>query len=122
MRRVFGLQDDVFNLSASLAKIRLLHRTRKEHKTGVSRMVATEAEYLHGVCRSIFDLWQDVMVVIWDSITLADPNVKKKQLKQRYRQMVFSDNTLRTVEEVVERFLGPAGDRTAGGFHGMRLS
>ena len=43
------------NLSASLAKIRLLHRTRKEHKTGVSRMVATEIEYLHSVCRSIFD-------------------------------------------------------------------
>jgi hypothetical protein len=105
-RLFFGLQDDVFNLSASLAKIRLLHRTRKEHKTGVSRMVATEVEYLHGVCRSIFDLWQDVMVVIWDSITLVDPNVKKKQLKQRYRQMVFSDNTLRTVEEVVERFPG----------------
>jgi hypothetical protein len=47
-RLFFGLRDDVFNLSASLAKIRLLHRTRKEHKTGVSRMVATEVEYLHG--------------------------------------------------------------------------
>jgi hypothetical protein len=105
-RMFFGLHDDVFNLSASLAKIRLIHRTREDHKHGVSRMVATEVEYLHGVCRSIFDLWQDVVVVLWDSIQLIDPNAKKKQLKQRYRQMVFSDNKLRTVEELVQRFPG----------------
>jgi len=85
-RMFFGLHDDVFNLSASLAKIRLLHRTRKDHKHGVSRMVATEVEYLHGVCRSIFDLWQEVVVVLWDGIKLADQSVKKKQLKQTYRE------------------------------------
>ncbi len=105
-RTFFGLQDDVFNLSASLAKIRLLHRTRKEQKHGVSRMVATEVEYLHGVCRSIFDLWQEVVVVLWDGIKLVDQNVKKKQLRQTYREMVFSSNKLRTAAELVERFPG----------------
>ena len=102
----FGLQDDVFNISASLTKIRLLHRTRNEHKTGTSRLVASEVEYLHGVCRSIFDLWQGVIVVLWDSITLVDTSVKKKQLKKSYREMVFESNKLRTVKEMVERFPG----------------
>jgi hypothetical protein len=105
-RMFFGLQDDVFNLSASVAKIRLLHRTRKDHRTGVSRMVATEVEYLHGVCRSIFDLWQEVVIVLWDSIKLIDERVKKKQLRKPYREMLFSSNELRTIEEMVRRFPG----------------
>jgi hypothetical protein len=105
-RLFFALQDDVFNLSASLAKIRLLHRTRNEHKTGVSRMVATEVEYLHGVCRSIFDLWQEVMVILWDSIKLTDANVKKRQLPHSYREMIMSSNKLRTAQEMIEKFLG----------------
>lgn len=102
----FGLQDDLLNLSASLAKIRFLHRTRKDYKHGASRMIATEVEYLHGVCRSIFDLWQEVVVKFWDSITLVDKSVKKRQLRKSYREMVFSDNKLRTVDELVTRFPG----------------
>ncbi|MGO9006937.1 MAG: hypothetical protein ACLQB4_14430 [Beijerinckiaceae bacterium] len=103
---LFGLQDDVFNLSASLAKIQLLHRTRKDHKSGASRMVATEIEYLHGVCRSIFDLLQEVVVVLWDNIMLLDQNVKKRQLKKSYREMLFSGNKLQSSEEIVKRFPG----------------
>lgn len=102
----FGLQDDILNLSASLAKIRHLHRTRRDHKQGASRMIATEVEYLHGVCRSIFDLWQEVVVKFWDSITLVDQSVKKRQLRKSYREMIFSDNKLRTVDELMNRFPG----------------
>jgi len=105
-RMFFGLHDDVFNISASLAKVRLLYRTRKDHKTGVARMVATEIEYLHGVCRSIFDLWQEILVVLWDSIALVDRSVKKRQLPQSYREMLFCSNKLRTVDEMTKRFPG----------------
>jgi hypothetical protein len=48
--------------------------------TGVSRMVATEFEYMHGVCRSIFDLWQEVLVALWKNIKLLDATTKKKEL------------------------------------------
>src|SRR6202044_2719415 len=48
-RPFFALQDDLFNLSASLAKIRLLHDAKTDLKydikNGVSRLVTTEVEY-----------------------------------------------------------------------------
>ena len=105
-RQLFGLQDDIFNLSASLAKIQLMHRTRKDQTHGVSRMVTTEVEYLCGVCRSIFDLWQEVIVALWDSIQPDNVGVKKKQLKNTYREMLMSDNKLRTAEEMIQKFPG----------------
>jgi hypothetical protein len=106
-RQMFGLQDDVFNLSASLAKIRLLHRTRNDHKSGASRMVATEVEYLYGVCRSVFDLLQEVIAILWGSIKLRDDTVKKQQLKSKsYGDIILHDGKLRTVEELSKRFPG----------------
>lgn len=103
-RALFALQDDIFNLSASLAKIQFLHERKKDLKTGVSRMVATEVEYMHGVCRSIFDLWQEVLVALWKSIKLHDASTKKKELKKSYREMLFSSGKLRTVDELMVRF------------------
>jgi hypothetical protein len=50
---ILGLRDDVFNLSASLAKISHLHATKDIVGPGVSRMAVTEIEYLFSVCRSV---------------------------------------------------------------------
>jgi hypothetical protein len=67
-KQLFALQADICNLAASLAKIELIHRSRKEIPSGVSRMVATDVEYIHSVCRSIFDLWQEVLAGLWEGI------------------------------------------------------
>lgn len=104
-RTLFALQDDVFNLSASLAKVRLLHGAKKDTKNGISRMVATEVEYLIGVCRTVFDLWQrNVLKTLWNKIELLDPKTKKKVLPDSYRGMVLNDKSLRTVEELTESY------------------
>ena len=68
----------------------------------MSRMVATEIEYLHSVCRSIFDLWQEVVATVWDGIKLLDTETKKRQLKQSYAGMLFSSNKPRTTQELVD--------------------
>jgi hypothetical protein len=107
-KKLFSLQVDVCNLAASLAKIQLLHRSRKEIEHGVSRMVATEIEYLHSVCRSIFDLWQEVVVTVWDGIKLLNTGTKKRQLKRSYADMLFSSNKPRTTQQLVEWFGIPA--------------
>jgi hypothetical protein len=107
-RTLFGIQDDVFNLSASLAKVRLLHEAKKDIKNGISRMVATEVEYMHGVCRSLFDLWQHVLITVWNNIELLDAKTKKKELPNSYRRMLFEANKLRTVDDLTERFGIPA--------------
>jgi hypothetical protein len=103
-KQLFALQVDVCNLAASLAKIRHLHRSRKEIEHGVSRMVATEIEYLHSVCRSIFDLWQEVLATVWDGIQLLDANTKKRQLKHSYGEMLLSSRRPRTAQELTDRF------------------
>jgi hypothetical protein len=103
-RQLFALQDDVYNMAASLAKIQHLHQSRKDFKSGVARLVATELEYLHSVCRSIFDLWQEVLVTVWANIRLLDPATKRRQLKKSYADMLFSANKPRTAQELADWF------------------
>lgn len=79
-----GVQDDVFNLAAALAKIDLLHDARDKIGHGVDRMVATEIEYICGVCRSLFDLLQEIIARLWATIQLVDPSVTKKPLKETF--------------------------------------
>lgn len=101
---IHGLQDDVFNLSASLAKITHLHRISNTVGTGVSRMVVTEVEYLFSVCRSIFDLLQEIARALWETIHLNDSSVKKRPLKETFSKMVLFKGRESTQAELIERF------------------
>jgi hypothetical protein len=56
MKAFVGFQDDIFNVSASLAKIGFLHAHRNSRdsiKHGIGRMAITEVEYVLSVCRSM---------------------------------------------------------------------
>lgn len=55
MRAFDAIQDDIFNLSASLAKLSIIH-SAADNVDGSARMAATEVEYILFVCRSLFDL------------------------------------------------------------------
>lgn len=101
---ILGLHDDIFNLSASLAKFEHLHITRDAIGTGVSRMVVTEVEYLFSVCRSIFDLLQEIASVLWESISLHDPSIKKRPLKETFSKMILFDGKASTSAELSDRF------------------
>lgn len=101
---ILGLRDDVFNLSASLAKISHLHAARDEVGTGVSRMVVTEVEYLFSVCRSIFDLLQEIAATLWKTIHLHDTSVNKRHLKETFSKMVLFQGRESTQDELTERF------------------
>lgn len=101
---ILGLRDDVFNLSASLAKISHFHATKGVVGTGVSRMVVTEIEYLFSICRSIFDLLQEIAYTLWETIQLHDSSVKKKPLKETFSKMVLFGGRESTSEELTNRF------------------
>lgn len=101
---ILGLRDDVFNLSASLAKISHLHIARDAIGTGISRMVVTEIEYLFSLCRSIFDLLQEIASVLWETIFLHDATILKKPLKDTFSAMVLFKGKESTQEELSERF------------------
>lgn len=82
-----GLDDDFFNLSASVAKIDFLYEKREEIKQGISRMVATEIEYIFFVCRSVFDLLQEVISKLWETIQLVEEGAKKQSLPDTFSKM-----------------------------------
>lgn len=101
---ILGLQDDVFNLSASLAKISHLHATQDTVGAGLSRMAVTEIEYLFSVCRSVFDLLQEIASTLWETIELHDPSIIKKPLKETFSKMILFQGRASTENELIERF------------------
>lgn len=105
---ILGLRDDVFNLSASLAKISHLNASKDTVGPGVSRMVVTEVEYLFSVCRSVFDLLQEIASGLWETINLHDASLNKKPLKDTFSKMVLFQGRSSTENELIERFGLPA--------------
>lgn len=107
---ILGLRDDLFNLSASVAKIEHLHATREAIKSGVSRMVATEIEYIYSVCRSMFDLLQEISSKLWAASILVDAEAeaarrRKKPLPETFSKVLYAkDDQIRTPEEIEARF------------------
>lgn len=99
---ISALTSDIFNLGASLRKLDLL-RADSTCK-GKQRLVSTELEYLLILCRSMFDLLQEVVVRIWETIQLTDISTTKKQLPGSFRKVVLKNGVIRSSQEIQERF------------------
>lgn len=97
-----SVYSDVQNLSTSLAKLELMFRARKEWK-GVGRMAATELEYIFLNCRSLFDLFQEIVSRLWKRIELFDSSVAKKNLPTSYRRMVLHDEKQMSVDQIAAK-------------------
>jgi len=100
-RFVNGIEADVRNAGASLAKVRLIYDFAP---LDASRMIVTEIEYVFLTCRSIFDLMQEIMVRLWDKVRLKDSTIKKAQLPSSYRKMVLREDKPMSAEEIAQRF------------------
>jgi len=105
-RYLTSIQDDVLNLSTALAKLDLIFRTGSSHD-GSIRMAATEVEYILLVCRSLFDLLQELLAKLWAKVTLIDPAARKKALKDTFSKMVLFDNKLLLAGDIAERYALP---------------
>lgn len=99
---VSALTSDVFNLGASLRKLDLLRAF--ENFEGKSRLVTTELEYLLLLCRSMFDLLQEISSRIWDTVQLIDTSAKKRKLPSSFRGVVLHQNNIQSPEEIQNRF------------------
>ena len=104
-KAVAELMDDIFNITASIAKIKHLHATRSALGEGVSRMVVTEIEYLIFVCRGVFDFLQEVVSRLWEDVRFFDSTQQKKSLKdrQKFSQVVVYNGAEATFEQIKER-------------------
>lgn len=102
-----GLREDFFNLSATVRKFDLLAEHSSVLGTSASRMVVTELEYLFSLCRSIFDLLQEIIVAQWDTVKLFDESISKRHLPPSFAKMCLDGLRLRTVEQIQSKFRVP---------------
>ncbi|HYW18774.1 MAG TPA: hypothetical protein VE956_05555 [Nodularia sp. (in: cyanobacteria)] len=99
---IAALTSDVFNLGASLKKLDLLRTF--ENFEGKSRLVSTELEYLLVLCRSMFDLLQEISKRIWDTIELLDTSIKKQKLPDSFGKVVLYQNSIQSPQDIQKRF------------------
>lgn len=99
-----GLVDDFYNLSAALAKLEHFFKHKDEIGSGVSRIVSTEIEYIFSVCRSIFDLLQEIIAKQWKNIRLLDENIEKRDLPETFSKAILFKGEPRTKGQFSERF------------------
>src|ERR1051325_5222990 len=101
--RLSAIIDDVWCLSASMAKIELSHQHVHDDRVALDWLVATEIEYLVSVCRSMFDLLQEVIVHVWESITLDGNDRRNAKLKQKFSDIVLRDDAVLSSDEISHR-------------------
>lgn len=107
IRPFISLEQDFFNLCATVKKFDILFEHSRDLKTTASRLVATELEYLFSLCRSVFDLLQEVISAQWQTVRLRDETIKKKQLPRAFSDVVLHSGMLRSEADLVKRFQIP---------------
>lgn len=95
-----ALRNDLFNIAASLAKLQLIADAKRERAW---RLALTEVEYLVIVCRSVFDLIQEVVHRFWKAIRLVGGKVKE-DIPQTFAKVVLHGGTPRTAHEIRDYF------------------
>lgn len=103
-----GILEDINNLSASVSKINLFHTIWLENSNLVTRrFISTEIEYIFKVCRSLFDLLQEVIAKIWAKVKYSDPKLQSKKMQSTFSKMVYKSNKLSSSKEIESRYLIP---------------
>lgn len=103
-----GIWNDIQNLAASLAKLNLFYESSKLGQQ-TWRFAATEVEYIVAVCRSIFDLLQEMIGSLWERIELKDKSVRKKPLPASFRAVMYQSKALLSAPEITKKYgLPPA--------------
>lgn len=102
-----AIRNDIHNLGASLQKYHLFHHAAKDKRFQTRRFASTEIEYVFGTCRSMFDLLQEVIAFLWDTVRLDDQNAPKRHLPKSFRKMVIKDGRVMSCEEIRDMYRIP---------------
>jgi hypothetical protein len=99
-----GIWNDFQDLATSLAKIKLFFETSKTKGLETTRFVQTEIEFIIMVCRSVFDLLQEMIAAHWSRIELYEKPKHKKKLPSSFGDVVLHGDTIRTSEQITEKY------------------
>jgi hypothetical protein len=106
-----ALCDDFHQFAASTAKLKHFFHTREQiPRHAVSSFVDTELEYLVVVARTVFDLLQEAISIVWNGrIRLLDAKAearrKQHKLPPTFSKMVLDGKGgLKTADEIIDRY------------------
>ena len=106
-----AIEADFRNMGTSIAKLKHFHVTRSTLPSGsATDFASTEIEYLIILCRTVFDLLQEMMARIWQGrVRLLDAEAerrrKERKLPDTFSRVCLKDKAaLRTADEIEEQF------------------
>jgi hypothetical protein len=99
-----GIENDLYNLGASLWKLDTFFGFEGPAREGSDRLALTELEYILVVCRSLLDLLQAVIAKLWQRITLPDSKIKKKNLPESFSDVVVRDKKPQLPEAITAKY------------------
>jgi hypothetical protein len=111
---ISAISDDFHNMGTSIAKLRHFWKFRGQIGNGnETRFASTELEYLVALCRTVFDLLQEIFSLLWsNSVRLTSPGAeafrKGHPLPKTFSKMVLDQKERpRTADEIVSKFRIP---------------
>ncbi|MFL5330229.1 MAG: hypothetical protein ACJ8C4_15115 [Gemmataceae bacterium] len=106
-----GIENDFHSLAASLGKFKLFYRESKRDRAEVRRFVETEVEYILMVCRSMFDLLQELIsTMLGLTVTLEGKKGRSGQLPKSFAKMIerggqpMARDEIQSVHDISPRF------------------
>lgn len=96
------IEDDIQNLAVCMSKIALYQHLSQSSTFETRRFVVSEIEYIFSVCRSLYDLLQDIARNSWDIVQLEDGG--KNALPSSFASMALSGDEPVPVEKLEEKY------------------
>lgn len=109
---ITAIADDFHNMGTSVAKLRLFFDSQKKlPPMGASRFASTELEYLVMLCRTVFDLMQEMISITWAKkvqLHEAEAEQRRKQVKlpDTFSKMVLVDKKRPRIPAEIEQKYG----------------
>jgi hypothetical protein len=102
---VYGISADINNLGAVMWKLDHFFDKSPHDLIGTVRIILTEFEYTLVVCRSLLDLLQSIISLLWSRVRIE--GFATRQIPMRFRKIVLCDNRIRSIDEIKEQFKLP---------------
>lgn len=74
MEPVSRIFEDIHNLGACITKLALYEEHPSAYDIGQRRLIISEVEYIYTVCRSLYDLFQEVIASTWEIAQVEGAN------------------------------------------------
>jgi hypothetical protein len=108
---IIAISNDFHNMGTSVAKLKYFHEFRgRTGDRGAHKFASTELEYLVTLCRTTFDLLQEMMAWIWkNTVRLKNESAetfrRAHSLPKTFSKMVLKEKEqLRTAAEIETQF------------------